>query len=599
MPLPSIIKGSIQKLALHLSYILLLFSTLILIGDDIYFGIVMRHSYHDFYLLIDEASSIASLLIKDYSAVLLAFSLFLITTLFLWLKYWKLLFVVSNQKSPVTKQILILTLALLLLLLCWRGFDIESKPLRMVEVYQGNNEQQANLILNGIYTSAKGLTQRYKPNNYQFFKPEELARNAINEGIESIEQPFTKKYSDNKPNRRNLMIILLESIDYKYIDSLANNNYGATPFLDELTLKSQVYDNFYATGQRSYYGIQAILFGLPPLHGLGFVGGGLELSRLSKLGKIANNNGYETFMLQSSKRESIRLDSIASYAQFNHYLGKSDFPLLRDDYPNPNGAVYGWDYEMLMKNLSLVNNTNKPFLSFAFTGTTHQPFAEPPKAWQLYPHGEDVDQDFLNNLRYTDESLKLFFQKAEQQPWYNNTTFVILADHTRRSTQAKNLKEAFHVPLLIYQAGLNVPAKRHQFVANQLDMLPTIIDLLGFSDSFASMGSSLFRKRNDHSPIVKGNLFGSFTSKGSVLTTGKQLIPTNDIGRLSLLESSNIEQRLKVDFQLAYQAIEKNSWCCKITSSLANAEKLTVTPILEATEAQNEVDSESTAELSE
>jgi phosphoglycerol transferase MdoB-like AlkP superfamily enzyme len=452
-----------------------------------------------------------------------------------------------------------------------RGLDIESKPLGLAEAYQGNNEQKANLILNGIYTVTKGLTQTYRADNYNFFSLEKLTELAKDKGTNAPIHPFTQVFSENIPNKRNIMIIMLESVDYKYIDALANNHYGATPFLDELTHKSQVYDNFYAAGQRSYYGMQATLFGLPPLHGVGYIGGGLELSRLSKLGKIANNHGYNTYMIQSSKRESIRLDSIASYAQFTHYLGKSDIELLRSDYPNANEAEFGWDYEMLMKNFSLVNASNKPFLSFAFTGTTHQPFAEPPKAWQLYPHGENIDHDFLNNLRYTDESLKLFFDKAKQQTWYNNTTFVILADHTRYNTNSKSLNETFHIPLWIYLPGLNITPKRHQFIASQLDILPSIIDLLGFPDPFSAMGKSLFREREDYSPIVKGNLIGSFTSQGNVLTTGTQLVSLANSNETSPPNALALERRLKADFQLAYQAIKANTWCCSIAQVISEA----------------------------
>ena len=134
-----------------------------------------------------------------------------------------------------------------------------------------------------------------------------------------------------------------------------------------MTEKAEVYNNFYAAGQRSYYGIQASLFGLPPIHGVGYIGGGLELSRLTRVADIARGHGYQTQMLQSSNRDSIRLDSIADYAGFEQYFGKSDIPVTRTDYPDPDAAKFGWDYEMLMKTFDLANQSQKPFLSFSFT----------------------------------------------------------------------------------------------------------------------------------------------------------------------------------------------------------------------------------------
>jgi phosphoglycerol transferase MdoB-like AlkP superfamily enzyme len=583
LPLPTKLKIICQHIALHLSFILLVLSVIVLAGDTLYFGIVCRHAYHDLGLLLSESAEIFTLLINDYTLVVIACTAFILISSFVWLKVWPMLLIKKDQphkRNSVQwiKQLGIFTLSLPVMLLMLRGIDIESKPLGLAEAYQGNNEQQANLILNGIYTAAKGLSQGYRADNYSFYSADELEMQEKGNTGRTLEQPFTQAFTQNTPNKRNVIIIMLESVDYKYIDALAGNHYGATPFLDQLTTKSEVYDNFYAAGQRSYYGMQATLFGLPPLHGVGYIGGGLELSRLSKIGEIANNHNYETFMIQSSKRESIRLDSIASYAQFTHYLGKSDIPLLRDDYPNASEAEFGWDYEMLMKNLDLVNRSDKPFLSFAFTGTTHQPFAEPPKAWQLYPHGENTEHDFLNNLRYTDESLKVFFDKAKQQPWYTNTTFIILADHTRYSTDSKSLNETFHIPLWIYKPGLNIPAKRHQFIASQLDILPTVIDALGFPDTFSAMGKSLFRERDDYSPIVKGNLIGSFTSKGNVLTTGKKMVSEPNNKGLSKQEALAIEKRLKIDFQLAYQAIKSNTWCCSIAQSLSRSNAVATEP---------------------
>lgn len=84
----------------------------------------------------------------------------------------------------------------------------------------------------------------------------------------------------------------------------------------------------------------------------------------------------------------------------------------------------------------------------------------------------------------------------------------------------------------IYQPGLNIEAKRHKFAASQLDILPTIHDLLGFPDIFAAMRSYLYRERDNFSPIGKGNLFGGISKKGSFLMTGEKII-LNDEESLS------------------------------------------------------------------
>ena len=506
----------LKTIGLNLGFVVFLVAAGVLFADTLYFGIVSRHAFRDALLLMTELHFVLPLLLSNYLWPFIGGLVALVAAIALWLRYLQCTSRWVIKPARWFHQLSVLLVSIFLLLICIRGFDIEGKPQSMIDAYIDHNEQQANLVLNGVYTSIKGLTASKKSRQYHF--------------VDNLEQAqprqfkaFSSTFSDNTPNDRNLFIILVEALSYEYIDALAGTSYGATPFLDQLAKKSEVYDNFYAVGQRSYYGMQGILFGIPPLDGIGYIGGGLELSRLTKIGKIAASHGYYTQMLQSSNRDSIRLNSIANYAGFDTYLGRSDIPVTRTDYPDSEAAQFGWDYEMLMKTLSLANQQSKPFLSFSFTGTMHMPYVEPPKQWQIHRHGQNRMDDFLNTVRYTDQSLQEFFSLAEKQPWFNQTTFMIMADHTLFNAGA-SLKKSFHIPLFIYRPGQNITPARHKMMASQLDILPTVMDLLGFDDSFSSMGQSLYRAKEDYSIIVKGNLFGAFTKDGNFLTAGEQVV---------------------------------------------------------------------------
>ncbi|NRA82587.1 MAG: LTA synthase family protein [Gammaproteobacteria bacterium] len=542
----------LKSVGLNLGFVVLLVAAIALFADTLYFGIVNRHAFRDALLLMTELDFVLPLLLSNYLLPFVAGLVALVAAIALWLRYLQCTSRWVIKPARWSHQLSVLLVSIFLLLICIRGFDIEGKPQSMIDAYIDHNEQQANLVLNGVYTSIKGLTASKKSRQYHF--------------VDNLEQAqprqfkaFSSTFSDNTPNDRNLFIILVEALSYEYIDALAGTSYGATPFLDQLAKKSEVYDNFYAVGQRSYYGMQGILFGIPPLDGIGYIGGGLELSRLSKIGDMAAKHGYYTQMLQSSNRDSIRLNSIANYAGFDTYLGRSDIPVTRTDYPNPEAAQFGWDYEMLMKTLSLVNQQSKPFLSFSFTGTMHMPYAEPPKQWQIYRHGEDRMNDFLNTVRYTDQSLREFFALAEQQPWFKQTTFMIMADHTLFNAGA-SLKKSFHIPLFIYRPGQGVAPTRHKMMASQLDILPTVIDLLGFDDSFSAMGQSLYRAKDDYSIIVKGNLFGAFTKNGNFLTAGEQIVHQEGSTEFVEQEIPTIEKQMKYKFQKAQRLILDNQW---------------------------------------
>lgn len=552
----SMIKGT----GLQLGLVMLMLSTIALMGDFIYFGVVNRHTFNDLPLLMTETSFIIPFLVKDHLALTIFSLVLVISAILFWLKKWRTLFYVTKPHKSFLAQCGTFLLALPLLILCMRGLDLHGKPLGIIDAYDSQNEQQANLILNGIYTGAKGTAQSYQRTDYKYFNAEQLAARLNKTEDEAYQYPFLSQFPENSPNGRNLVIILVEALSYAYVDGLSGSDYRVTPFLDELSKKAEVYDNFYAVGQRSNLGVQASLFGLPPLESVGYIGGGLELSRLTKIGNIAQSHGYQTQMLQSSKRDSIRLDSIANYAGFQQYLGRSDIPITRSDYPDPDGAQFGWDYEMLMKTLELANKSDKPFISFSFTGTTHMPYVETPKHLQVYPYGQDTFTDFLNTVRYTDEALKAFFTEASKQDWYENTTFMILADHTLFNTKTPGLESAFHIPLWIYRPGQNIAPKRHKILASQLDILPTAFDLLGFNNEFASVGRSLYRDRKPYSIVVKGDLLGAFTNSGSFLIAGDKIISESDSADFTQNDAPKYAEQLKLEFQLSQQAVLNNTW---------------------------------------
>jgi len=549
----------LKSFGLLLGLILLFFSVVSLCGDYIYFGVVNRHAFNDIPLLMSEKSFVFPFLFNEHFDVLLLVFLVFLFIVFLYVNRIKFFYTKRNAKSTLS-QVLIYIVLIPSLLLCLRGFNIHGKALGIIDAYNSQNERHANLVLNGLYTGAKGTLQSVTRSDYHYFSDKEVGERFNRPETDVYNYPFLTGFPENTNNGRNLVIILVEALSYEYIDGLSGSNYKVTPFLDELSKKSEVYDNFYAVAQRSNLGVQASLFGIPPLESVGYIGGGLELSRLTKIGSIAQSHGYQTHMLQSSKRDSIRLDSIANYAGFQQYLGKSDIPVIRKDYPNPEGAQFGWDYEMLMKTLELANKSNKPFISFSFTGTTHMPYVETPKHLQVYPYGQDTFTDFLNTIRYTDDALKSFFSEAERQPWFNNTTFMILADHTLFNTKNPSLKSAFHIPLWIYRPGQNITPKRHTMLASQLDILPTAFDLLGFNDEFSSVGRSLYRERKPYSIVVKGELAGAFTNDGGFLIIGDKLLVDGENENFTEKQASKYVDQLKLELQLAQQALLNNTW---------------------------------------
>lgn len=321
--------------------------------------------------------------------------------------------------------------------------------------------------------------------------------------------------------------------------------------------KAQVWDHFYAAGQRSIIGIQAALTSTPALNNFPALGFGLELNRLNKPAEILNQHGYRTLMMQSSNRRSFNMDGIAGILGFTEYYGKEDIPLVRE-YPQDT-PKFGWDYDSLMflnQKLSDVQHQQKPFFAFLFTGTTHEPFADPGAEFHLYPHDNADQNGFLNTLRYSDWSLQQFMQSATKQDWYNNTIFIFTADHVLK-TSSDNLVEQFHIPLIIYTPDGSLTPMRHQELATQYDLLPSMMDLLGLNDPISSFGQSLFQPKSINPPLMlsRGDAIGVISDSGSAVLNGQQQMVSNSSQALQ----QQIQQ-LKWKIIGAEQKLKKNQW---------------------------------------
>lgn len=437
---------------------------------------------------------------------------------------------------------------LLLLVFLARGMVLTGKPLNTVDAFNGTGQAQANLTLNGVWVTWQAVRQR----SHQ--QPLDYVDNATaQQWAQRYPQPFAYS-SHTKASGKNVVFILLESWSYRYIDALSGNHYGVTPYVDSLVGKSQVWDNFYAVGQRSILGIQASLTSVPTLPDRQPIGFGLELNNMSRIAELAGKRGYRTLMAQSSKRRSFHMDGIAKTLGFQEYYGQEDVPLLRQ-YPQDT-PPFGWDYDTLQffgKQIS--TQSDKPFFAFLFTGTTHEPFADAGAEFNRYPHHANSEQGFLNTLAYSDWALREFMHYAEQQPWYRNTLFVFTADHVlNHASTPTSIRDRFHIPLIIFDPSNPAP-QRHTRLSSQYDLLPTFADILGVEQTVSTFGSSLLNPNAPVLPIMlnQGSSTAMIAPNGDTAEfEGKQIIS----GNAHSPELSLLQWRM----QRADEALRANQW---------------------------------------
>lgn len=442
-----------------------------------------------------------------------------------------------------------------------RGFILSGKPISSADAYHTGSEPAAQLALNGTFSAVRsGFGKQLK--TLHFIPQEHVQRYSELAGIEP-QHFFLKHFEDNIPTGRNVVVVLLESWSQQYIDSLAQTNYGATPFFDSIVGESLVFENTFAAAQRSILGVQAVLTSIPVLPDQPELGNGLELIRMPRIGRLSHSFGYHNIMVQSSNRRSFHLDAIAQALGFNEYYGKEDIPLLRH-YPQSTPR-FGWDYDTLLffkERLDQAHQRQKPFFGFVFTGTTHEPFPNPGSEFLLYPHDPQAEAGFLNTLRYADWSLEQFIESAKTAPWFNNTTFIFVADHTVRAGKTNKPQDLFSIPLVIYSPE-HIAPKRDSRIASQYDVLPTIMDIMGINVPFSAFGDSLLR--DDTHPeawVLQGSLMGLIRSEGMLRHSQVSFVDFIPSAESQDLDASKelLEKRLQLVYQTASQRISNNQW---------------------------------------
>ncbi|MDE5672431.1 MAG: sulfatase-like hydrolase/transferase, partial [Duncaniella sp.] len=98
-------------------------------------------------------------------------------------------------------------------------------------------------------------------------------------------------------------------------------------------------------------------------------------------------------------------------------------------------------------------------------------------------------------IRYADYSIKRFFESARKQPWFNNTIFIITADHaSSKRTHEVYFGEVggFRIPIIFYDPSGELPTGRQPGIVQQMDIMPTMLNYLGYDKPYVAFGKDIF-----------------------------------------------------------------------------------------------------------
>jgi phosphoglycerol transferase MdoB-like AlkP superfamily enzyme len=528
-------------------YTVSLLCSLVLTSDLIYFDFVKRHIGREIFVLGNDWSFIFQITFRSFRIPLVLFIVFSCLLFFLWKK------ILAVPLLEVKKTAVKWLLFLIILFAGIRG-SYSGKSINIIDAFCSGDTMQGNLTLNGLFSlcHSSSETKQKNPHFYSKTEVQEILQ------LKPDEYPMTASLAASQ-SHPNVVFVLMESWSFKYVDSFSGSHYGVTPCFDSLAGEGKKYLQFYSAGQRSLEGIQTTLTGIPVLPGIPYLGYGLETMKFSHLGELAKKNGYQTLFVQSFRRRSYRMDSIAHTLGFNEYYGMEDIPLILD-YPDPGASQYGWDYETWQFLKKKLDAASGPFFAYFCTGATHGPYPLAGKQFEKYPHTPNGEGGFLNSLYYADWSLGEFMKAARSSKWFTNTIFIFTADHPLGSFQGSSLLDKFHIPLLIYAPGLLKPETINT-VGSHLDIMPTILDFLGVSDEFSAAGESLLQKKRDWIFMTEGDLVAVLTNQGYLKHSLKNRLETGSFkGKMPDTYFDTLEKKLLAFVQLSYELIQNNKW---------------------------------------
>jgi phosphoglycerol transferase MdoB-like AlkP superfamily enzyme len=399
-----------------------------------------------------------------------------------------------------------------------RGGDFKksTRPINLLDASRHvKNIVHSDLVLNTPFAIFRTLfTNGFAKVNYD----------GVNQQvIQSLVQPV-KSYHNNPKTRPNVVVFIVESYGREYIGAFNKNvnipNYKShAPFIDSLAQHSMIFTNAYANGRQSIHGMSSVLAGIPSFKDA-FTSSPYPKQKIESLVSTLKSEGYDTSFFHGAANGSMGFLGFSNILGIDHYYGRTEF----NDDSQFDGFWGIWDEPFLQFMKNTLDKKTTPFFASVFTVSSHEPYNIPKEYKKRFKEG---GVPIHKCAEYTDFALKRFFTEAKKKPWFDNTIFVLVADHCNQIYYDEYQKpiNRYAVPILIYKPNSKYVGVDNDW-AQQIDIYPTILDMIGYDKPFRSWGRSLFDKNS--SPPFAINSTGTIYqfAKGNYICTfdGKNVL---------------------------------------------------------------------------
>jgi phosphoglycerol transferase MdoB-like AlkP superfamily enzyme len=445
------------------SYFLIILSLGILLNliDSIYFRFSQKRTGTEiYYMITDKANPLGSYLI-DYWYLLIILSLFI----YIANRFYPKIEILSLDKFTL-RDIPTVFVVIVISILGMRG-SLGLKPLRSVDASKYTESGLEALTLNTPFQIISSIESK-KPQNP--FGPV-----VFSSDFDSIQS----KFYGNRPvvkEKKNIVLIILESFGRNHIGFLTEDEsqkISATPFIDSFSKSCLVFPNCYANGRKSIDAVPALFVSLPSLLDQPFIYSWYQANTIRGIQYYLAKEGYNSSFYHGAANGTMGFESFLKKAGPIDYFGLNEFKGDRSKEYDGNWGIY--DHFYLHYFNQELEHKKQPYFSTVFTLSSHPPYKIPKDIENKLPN---ISDPALKSIAYTDYSLKLFFEERTKSPDNNNTIF-----------SSKGQMELF---CMVYDPTGQIKPGINNKVVQQLDIMPSILNLSNFQDSFFSLGNSFF-----------------------------------------------------------------------------------------------------------
>ena len=478
--------------------------------------------------------------------------IFFFIMVFLWITFYRKINLKKYTPKYSFKFISFSTItSLMIIFLCVvgmrGGLGNATRPINMVDAHRFVKKGiHADFVLNSPFCFIRTFNKNHFNKKY-FMKESE---------VDKVLNPV-RKVNDSIYSKPNVMILVMESFGREYIGAFnksrkIENYVSYTPFLDSLSNHSLIFTNAFANGRQSIEALPSILASVPSFK-VPFTSSPYSNQEIQSLVSVFKDKGYSTSFFHGAPNGSMGFLGLSNILGFDNYYGKNEF--------NDNSLYDGywgiWDEPFLNYVKNETDKLEEPFFSTFFSLSSHEPFYVPEKYKGVFPMG---DVQMHQVIGYSDNALKLFFDSAKNEPWFENTLFIITADHTNQFWYPfySSPINRFAIPILFYHPNGSFKGVNDE-LTHQMDIFPSIVDLVGYDKPINSWGRSLFSNSGKPFSIhFSGTVYHFITEKYILVFDGDSVIGiydkedqwlSNNLKENSNINFSNEEKYLKAFMQ--------------------------------------------------